>query len=432
MGSAHLGAIYGFENVVVTDMGGTSFDIGLIVSGSTRFYQLAPTIDRWLIDATMLDTHSIGAGGGSIARINHDVGGRLEVGPESAGSMPGPACYGQGGREPTVTDADLVLGYVNPDRFNGGQLQINRARAERALRERIAEPLGVSVPDAALLVKRIVDAHMGAVIQKETVLKGYDPRDFVIFAAGGAGPLHACGYAEAAGMTSVVIFPFAPVFCAYGSSTMDVLHLYERSAHFVLFDGNTRAWLSEFEAFNSIVDLLAAQAARDFSGEGFEVTGVEYSLELDMKFGGQLNVKRVAAPSVHLTRPDDVKKLYEAFETEYSQAYSSLGLNPDAGVEIDALVLKARLRRTPTAPPAPEHSTKGAASLGSRPAVWELDTGPIDTPVFEAAALPAGTTIPGPALVEADTTTTAVAPGWKLTVDERFAFILTSEGELER
>src|SRR5487761_191259 len=232
MGSAHLGAAYGFENVVVTDMGGTSFDIGLIVSGSTRFYQLAPTIDRWLIDATMLDTHSIGAGGGSIARINHDVGGRLEVGPESAGSMPGPACYGQGGREPTVTDADLVLGYVNPARFNGGQLRINPARAERALRERIAGPLGVSVTDAALLVKRIVDAHMGAVIHKETVLKGYDPRDFVIFAAGGAGPLHACGYAEAAGMTQVVTFPFAPVFCAYGSSTMDVLHVYERSAHF--------------------------------------------------------------------------------------------------------------------------------------------------------------------------------------------------------
>ncbi|HUZ56959.1 MAG TPA: hydantoinase/oxoprolinase family protein [Streptosporangiaceae bacterium] len=427
MGSAHLGRAYGFENVVVTDMGGTSFDIGLIVSGSTRFYQLAPTVDRWLIDATMLDTHSIGAGGGSIARINTDVGGRLEVGPESAGSMPGPACYGQGGREPTVTDADLVLGYVNPARFNGGQLAISPARAERALRDRIAEPLGVSATDAALLVKRIVDAHMGAVIHKETVLKGYDPRDFVIFAAGGAGPLHACGYAEAAGMTRVVIFPFAPVFCAYGSSTMDVLHVYERSAHFTLFDGNTKEWLAEMSGFNAVVDALAAQAARDFAGEGFDVSAVEYSLELDMKFGGQLNVKRVAAPSIRLADVTDVRRLYQAFEVEYSEAYSPLGLNPDAGVEIDALVLKARLRQPQRPPPMPERPAGGAASLGTRPAVWELGTGPVDTPVFEAAVLAPGTVVTGPALVEAETTTTAVAPGWSLVVDERSAFILTYE-----
>jgi N-methylhydantoinase A/acetophenone carboxylase len=223
-------------------------------------------------------------------------------------------------------------------------------------------------------------------------------------------------------MTSIVIFPFAPVFCAYGSSTMDVLHVFERSAHFVLFDGNSKAWLSQFDAFNAIVDSLQAQAARDFSGEGFDVTGVAYSLELDMKFGGQLNVKRVAAPSVHLRDHDDVKALYAAFETEYSEAYSALGLNPDAGVEIDALVLKARLHRTPGEPPAPERSSFSSASLGSRPAVWELEVG----------ALAPGTRIAGPALVEADTTTTAVAPGWTLTVDERSAFILTLEGELSR
>jgi N-methylhydantoinase A/oxoprolinase/acetone carboxylase beta subunit len=427
MGSSYLGHAYGFENVVVTDMGGTSFDIGLIVSGSTRFYQLAPTIDRWLVDATMLDTHSIGAGGGSIARINADVGGRLEVGPESAGSMPGPACYGQGGREPTVTDADLVLGYVNPDRFNGGQLPISTARAERALRSRIAEPKGISVTDAALLVKRIVDAHMGAVIHKETVLKGYDPHDFVIFAAGGAGPLHACGYAEAAGMTKVVIFPFAPVFCAYGSSTMDVLHVYERSAHFTLLDGNTGAWLTDASGFNAIIESLEAQAVRDFSGEGFDVTRIEYTLELDMKFGGQLNVKRVAAPSIRLGAPEDMQRLYRAFEVEYSEAYSPLGLNPDAGVEIDALVLKARIRQQPAEPPAPERSPARLAPLGARPAVWELGAGAVDTPVFEALALAPGTKIDGPALVEAETTTTAVAPGWTLEVDERSAFILTHE-----
>jgi N-methylhydantoinase A len=228
-------------------------------------------------------------------------------------------------------------------------------------------------------------------------------------------------------MTRVVIFPFAPIFCAYGSSTMDVLHVYERSAHFTLFNGATGAWLEDAGGFNAVVESLAAQAVRDFSGEGLDPAAVEYALELDMKFGGQLNVKRVAAPSVRLAGPEDVRRLYRAFETEYSEAYSPLGLNPGAGVEIDALVLKARLRQQAPPPPPPERPPAGPASLGVRPAVWEIGAGPVDTPVFEAAALTAGTKIDGPALVEADTTTTAVAPGWTLVVDERSAFILSSE-----
>ena len=129
------------------------------------------------------------------------------MGPESAGSIPGPAAYDQGGREPTVTDADLVLGYLSPERFHGGQLALKPRRAERAIRDGVAEPLGIEVEEAALLIKRIIDAKMGAEIYKETVLKGYDPRDFVIFAAGGAGPVHCCGYAEAAAMGKVVDLP---------------------------------------------------------------------------------------------------------------------------------------------------------------------------------------------------------------------------------
>jgi N-methylhydantoinase A/acetophenone carboxylase len=345
--------------------------------------------------------------------------------------MPGPACYGQGGREPTVTDADLVLGYVNPARFNGGRQAINVARAERAL-ERVARPLDVSIQDAALLVKQIVDAHMGAVIHKETVLKGYDPRDFVIFAGGGAGPLHACGYAEAAGMTRVVIFPFAPVFCAYGSSTMDVLHVYERSAHFTLFDGNSKEWLDDIDGFNQVVDSLVAQAIRDYAGEGLSTDAVEFSLELDMKFGGQLNVKRVVAPRLRLVGLDDAKELYEAFEREYAEAYSPLGLNPDAGVEVDALILKARLRQE-TAPLVPMEELEGTGeSVGSRPAVWQLGEGPIDTPVFDAASLKVGAVVVGPALVDAETTCTAIAPGWVMSVDGQGAFLLTHEKEEDK
>lgn len=432
MGSSALGRTYGYENVVLTDMGGTSFDIAMVVEGSTRFYQFAPTIDRWTVDATILDTRSIGSGGGSIARVNALLGDRLEVGPESAGAQPGPACYDQGGREPTVTDADLVLGYLSPEGFAGGQMTLNRRRAERAIRDRVAKPLGVGVEEAALLIKRIIDAKMGAEIYKETVLKGYDPRDFVIFAAGGAGPAHCCGYAQAARMSRVVVFPFSSTFCAYGSSTMDILHVYERSRRLELLTPGDGRWLDDFDGFNAVVEALEHLAVRDFAGEGFDPADVVYELELDMKFGGQLNVKRVASPLLRIGSEDDVRRLNTAFEREFSEAYSPLGLNPQAGVEIEAFVLKARLpqpageRPGRAAPPDPDP----AAALGAtREALFDAADGHVETPVYALGRLEPGHRIESPALVESDDTTVVVAPGWSLEVDPQSALVLTRTEE---
>ncbi|MCG3773941.1 MAG: Acetophenone carboxylase gamma subunit [Nitrospira sp.] len=430
IGSATLGEHYGYNNVILTDMGGTSFDIGLVVQGSTRFYNLFPTISNWRIDATMLDTHSIGAGGGSIARINQDLGGRLEVGPESAGSLPGPACYDLGGREATVTDADLVLGYLNAAGLTGGSMQLNLRRAERVIREKIAEPLGLSVSDAALMIKRVIDGQMGAVIHKETVLKGYDPREFVLFSAGGAGPVHACGYAQTAGIRRITVFPFASVFCAYGSSTMDVLHVYERSQHFSLFNGSTGEWMHEFDRFNETIKYMTEQALRDFAGEGFDTDAVQFELELDMKFGGQLNVKRVKVANLRLTNLQDARDVYAAFEEEYSAAYSSLGLNPDAGVEIDAMVLKARLPKAK----APLLSVAiverhEAKAPDHRDVYWNVGEGTISTPVFQSANLSPGTWAMGPALIESENTTIVVGPLWKFEVDGMGAIVMANTTE---
>jgi N-methylhydantoinase A/oxoprolinase/acetone carboxylase beta subunit len=431
MGSSALGRAYGYKNVVVTDMGGTSFDIAMVVEGSTRFYQFAPTIDRWTIDATILDSRSIGSGGGSIARVDALLANRLEVGPESAGSIPGPAAYDQGGREPTVTDADLVLGYVSAPRFHGGQLTLNQRRAERAIRERVAKPLGIDVPEAALLIKRIIDAKMGAEIYKETVLKGYDPRDFVIFAAGGAGPVHCCGYAEAAGMSKVVIFPFSSAFCAYGSSTMDVLHVYERSRRLSLVTGITHEWLDDYGAFNSVVDTLRELARRDFSGEGFDPDRVNYTLELDMKFGGQLNVKRVASPVLQVATQEDMKRIYAAFEKEFSEAYSPLGLNPEAGVEIEAFVLKASLPQPHGDRPTQDDAgaDPAAARTGHRPALFSEQAGRVETPVYEMRLLQPGNSLVGPALIESDDTTIVVSPGWSCDVDQWSGIVLSQDEE---
>jgi N-methylhydantoinase A/oxoprolinase/acetone carboxylase beta subunit len=431
MGSSTLGRMYGYKNVVVTDMGGTSFDIAMVVEGSTRFYKFAPTIDRWTIDATILDSRSIGSGGGSIARVEALLGNRLEVGPDSAASIPGPAAYDQGGREPTVTDADLVLGYLSPERFHGGQLKLNPRRAERAIRDRVASPLGIDVPAAALLIKRVIDARMGAEIYKETVLKGYDPRDFVIFAAGGAGPVHCCGYAEAAGMSKVVVFPFSSAFCAYGSSTMDVVHVYERSRRFSLLTAVGGRWLEDYDGFNSVVDGLRELARRDFAGEGFDPNQVRYALELDMKFGGQLNVKRVASPLLQVRSEEDMRAIYVAFEREFSEAYSALGLNPEAGVEIEAFVLKASLPQLhPERPVAQDDGSDQAVALtGHRDALFSADDGRLQVPVYEMNRLTPGDGFAGPALIESDDTTVVVAPGWRCAVDERSGIVLSHEEE---
>ena len=431
MGSSALGRTYGYKNVVVTDMGGTSFDIAMVVEGSTRFYKFAPTIDRWTVDATILDSRSIGSGGGSIARVDALLGDRLEVGPDSAGSIPGPAAYDQGGREPTVTDADLVLGYLSPERFHGGQLKLNQRRAERAIRDRVATPLGIDVPEAALLIKRVIDARMGAEIYKETVLKGYDPRDFVIFAAGGAGPVHCCGYAESAGMSKVVVFPFSSAFCAYGSSTMDVVHVYERSRRFPLLTAVGGHWLEDYDGFNSVVEGLRELAYRDFAGEGFDPDQVRFALELDMKFGGQLNVKRVASPLERVGSESDMRALYAAFEREFSEAYSPLGLNPDAGVEIEAFVLKASLPQRHTDRPlaAPRNGGAAPTPTGYRDALFAAEPGWVQTPLYEMERLAPGDQLPGPALIDSDDTTVVVAPGWSCAVDERSGIVLSQDEE---
>ena len=430
MGSAALGRSYGYSNVVVTDMGGTSFDIAMVVEGSTRFYQFAPTIDRWTVDATILDTRSIGSGGGSIASVD-PLGNRLDVGPESAGSIPGPAAYDQGGRAPTVTDADLVLGYLSPERFHGGQLELNARRAERAIRDGVARPLGIEAPEAALLIKRIIDAKMGAEIYKQTVLKGYDPRDFVIFAAGGAGPVHCCGYAEAAAMGTVVIFPFSSAFCAYGSSTMDVLHVYERSRRLTLLTPGRRSWFDDYAAFNEVVESLESLARRDFAGEGFDPGEVTYALELDMKFGGQLNVKRVASPLLRVGSQAGMEQLYAAFEREFSEAYSPLGLHPEAGVEIEAFILRATLARPLAERPvaAPGEADPTAALTGHRRALFSVDDGPVDVPVYELGLLSPGHGFSGPALIDSDDTTVVVSPGWSCRVDERAGIVLSNDLE---
>jgi N-methylhydantoinase A/acetophenone carboxylase len=427
IGGANVGKVLGYDNIVVSDMGGTSFDLGLVVAGSSRFYQYHPLIDRWWVDMTVLETRSIGAGGGSVAWLNAVMGNRLEVGPQGAGSMPGPASYNLGGTEPTVTDADIILGYINPQYYHGGKMKLDRNRAVNAIRDKIAKPLGMGVEAAALLIKKIVDANMGDTIAKETFLRGYKPGDFTLFAFGGAGPTHCCSYGPYAGINRIVVFPFSPVFCAFGSSTMDILHLYEQSLRLPLLAPVSMKCFTDYDVFNNAVKRLQERAIKDITNEGFKLESIKFGLEIEAKYGGQLNILRFMSPRLFINSDDDVRTVYQAFEDEYCRVYNKISAYPQGGVDVLNLILRAtvdypkpKLPSYPRAGGAPDKE----ALKGKREAYWVEYGAFRPTPIYEAKRLKHGNIIEGEAVIEAEDTTIVLPPPMKLRVDQYLNFIL--------
>ncbi len=420
IGSSQIGKLYDYKNIVFSDMGGTSFDLGLVVDGSTRFYQFHPVIDRWRVDIPIIETKSIGAGGGSIAWINADLGNRLEVGPQSAGSFPGPVAFDQGGTEPTVTDADLILGYIDPDYYHGGNLKLNVEKARQAIETKIAKPLGIDVVEAAALIKKVVDGNMGNIIHKETVLKGHNPKEFVLFAMGGAGATHAAGYGFHAGINKILVQRQSPVFCAFSSSMMDVKHIYEESKHVIMLKQGGKELLDDYVSFNEVIERLQDKALRDIKGEGFSEEQVVFELELDMKFGGQLNVKRTSSPVITLKKEEDVKAIWDTFTKEYSEAYSPLGVYPEGGIEIENFVLHAIVVQPKYQ--LPDHEYQGVdpsqALKGAREVYWEEYKGFHETKIYQMEELQYGNRIIGPAIIESDNTTIVLPPDATYTVDQ--------------
>lgn len=428
MGSFHIGQALGYRNVIASDVGGTSFDVGMVVDASVRSYEFRPIIDRWMVGISMLQTTTMGAGGGSIAWINDLLGGRLEVGPRSAGSYPGPACYDLGGTEPTVTDADVVLGYIAPDGYFGGKMPLNKDRAIDAIRTRIAEPLGVSVDEAAALIRRIVEQGMASAIKREVHLRGYHPEDFALFAFGGGGPTHVAGYR--ADVPTAVIFPQAPVFSALGSSVMDIMHVYEQSKRLQYMAPMTEQIVLDRDQFNAIVDGLVARARVDLDAEGLGADNAVFSVELDMLYGGQVQVKRVSSPMVRIEDEADARLVYDAFEKEFSEAFSPHVVNKPGGVYLDGIVVKATVvtekMELPVFLLGPEDPA--AARTTSRSAYWPELSKRVDTDVFSFEALQPGNLIEGPGIVQMEFSTIVVPPGQQLRIDQHGLGILEDTG----
>ncbi|TAK28869.1 MAG: hydantoinase/oxoprolinase family protein [Chloroflexota bacterium] len=429
IGTQFLGKASGAQNLIATDMGGTSFDIGLVADGEVKAYGRIPLIDWWRVGISMIETKSIGAGGGSIARVNADLGNILEVGPASAGSMPGPACFDFGGEEPTVTDADVVLGYIDPDYYLGGRVQLNKEKAVRVIEEKIAKPLNLSAEQAAFAIKRVIDGNMGNEIFKEVHLKGYDPREFDLVAFGGGGAAHCCGYGEFVGASRIIIPATASVFSAFGISAMDLVQLYETSKLVRLSDPVKGGYLADYDQFNAPVRELQEKAIKDMAKADHSPDAITFSLELEMRYGMQPHTTTVFSPRVLLQSVADVKALEDAFVKAYNLTYSMASAYPQGGIEVLSFTLRATV--PVSKPEFPKFESKGAtppanALKSTRMAYWGGD-GFERTDVYHAEALECGNIVRGPAIIEAVDTTIVLPPGSTLGVDERLNRVVTRQ-----
>ena len=421
IGADHVGRLMNERNIVVSDMGGTSFDVGLVIEGRERVYETDPIIDRFRVQIPYVAHWSIGAGGGSIARV---VNGALKVGPDSAGSNPGPAAYDRGGREPTVTDADLVLGYIDPNRFLGGKIRLRPDRAAEAIERQIATPLGIPVIEAAWEIKRLIDGVMGQEMYRICSLtSGQDPREFVLFAMGGAGPAHACGYAEGADISRIATFPFSSVFGAFSTLTLDILQTYERTFNLTLFRGATQTHVVDrLDDFNAAVAELKAFARRDMIEEGFDLDAIDMVVDVNVSYGQQRKVLAVRVEDGVLRDEADVRRLCDRFNAQYAETFGKGATFPQAGIVLNEIRLSAIAAVPKISPPESAASRDPeTARTGSRRAYWGPAAGSMDTPVYHRDLLGANIVIAGPALCDAEDTVIVLPPGWRYRTD-RFGF----------
>ena len=398
------------SNVITIDIGGTSADISVIQDGELRIKNPRDSEVAGLpVLAPMIDIDAIGAGGGSIAYV--DVGGAFRVGPRSAGAVPGPACYGRGGTEPTVTDAQVALGRLDPKRFLGGDLSIDKDLAEKAIKEHIADPLGLSVTDAALGILKIINNNMALAINANSVAKGIDPRGFTLMGFGGAGPLHSVALAEMI-QARDVISPIQPgITAAMGLLVTDLQYEYTRSVLQTLDDADDDA----IKRINTIVDELTAEANAQLEADGIEPAARRFKKIMECRYLGQGFELRADMPDGKLTqknKQDVIESFFDVHKEAYGHAFrdqvtEGVTVRVVVSAEVDQLTL-------------PKLAQGGRANPNEA-LMYSLDTifddgKPTPTPRYDRSKMLKDDTVEGPAIVTQHNSTTIVPPGYTATV----------------
>lgn len=408
--SAQLESAEGFGDIIVTDMGGTSFDVGLVVDGNPRY---APTtvVNQYEFFIPVVDVQSIGSGGGSIVWVD-ERGGILKVGPASAGARPGPACYGRGGTKATITDANLVLGYLNPDYFLGGELDLDLEAATHALAE-VGDPLGMSAAEAAAAATRVVNHQMADLIRKITIERGNHPRDFTVFSCGGAAGLHATQYTALLGSSRVVI-PLghtASVWSALGAASSDLLYVRERSL--------IRREPFDADELNVNFDELERDVRERLSSDEVASEDISVRRFVDLKFSAQVNVVETPLDEGEITEAS-LLRLRLAFEAEYERRYGRGSTLRDAHIELSEIRIRATGKHAKPALATFEvvgGAPADEARRGKRRA-WDHNASAFtEFDVWFGPALGSGNEVTGPAAIELPETTVVLCSGDRLEVD---------------
>ncbi|HWI70934.1 MAG TPA: hydantoinase/oxoprolinase family protein, partial [Baekduia sp.] len=400
-------APHGLRDCITIDMGGTSFDAALVRDGEPLL-MVDGAVDRWRLALPMIDIHTIGAGGGSIAWL--DGGGLLHVGPRSAGAEPGPACYGRGGTEPTVTDADLILGHLGESSFAAGGMALDRAAAVAAFTP-LAQALGLTVEEAAAGVYDLVNVVMATGVRDVSVRRGLDPRDFPLVVAGGAGPLHAAAIARELDAGALLVPRESSIFCAAGMLMSDFKHDYVRAY-------KTPLHAADPERLGALFEEMRVVGHATLEREGLGDDAIELRAALDVRYTGQWHELTVGA-----RLPVDPAAVAATFHAEHDRRFGHA--SPGAAIEVLALRVTAVGRTAKPVlarGPASDGDGDGGARRGDRP-VWDPGARAlVPTPVWDGRALTVGASLEGPAIVELANTTIVVPRGFTLGVDPYGAF----------
>jgi N-methylhydantoinase A len=402
VGSVSLGRQLGHDNIIATDAGGTTFLVGLVVDGEP-VRSSTTIINHHPINVPTLEVHAIGAGGGAIAWL--DAGGNLQIGPHSAQAVPGPACYGQGGTEPTNTDANLVLGILPERGLLGGRKALDITKAREAIRTRIAEPLGLSVEDAAAAIYAVQNAQTGDLLRKTVVEAGHDPRNFIVYAFGGSGPAHCGLYAQEIGASRVVVplGQVASAFSAYGLASSDIVLAKELS--------DPAAMPLDPARVEQNFKVLEEQVRDQLDRQGLHFASIVMEREIDMRYTMQLAEVATPLPDGSLTSTE-IADAAEAFEKKYADLYGKDSGFREAGIQ----AITYRVRGTgvlPFSPELPELAVADSADpsdahVGMRKVCLDGRRGFVDTDIYDYARLRAGHVIAGPAVIEVPTTTVVI------------------------
>ena len=400
-----LGDQLGHGKIITADMGGTSFDVGLI-DGDTLEEDPRPFLDQGLpVTLPAVKLVTIGAGGGSIAWTD---GYRLHVGPQSAGADPGPAAYGRGGTEPTVTDALVVCGIVDPENFFGGAYKLDRDLSERAIADRVAKPLNLELAEAAAGILEIVNARMANLIRKVSIESGHDPGGFVLYAYGGATGAHCAEFAQHLGIGNLILPYAGPVFSALGVAIADIAYRHTRSEPMLIAE-------DRIEVINRNFSDLRAAAVEDMNAAGIDPKTCAFRHRIEMRYSGQMNEITIDWPSDNFDT-NDIDVLRNLFETYYQKRFGAGTIRAQTPLELISFRVDAT---HPTRRPALAalDQTAITSSVSKTRPVYLRGTGYIDADIIDFRVLKSDTTYGGPAVIERDTTTIWLPPGATATID---------------